>query len=176
LFKRVYSQFFQCLGAVQMAISLTQFAKDIKQPKTSVWAKCKELDIYTANGLDGEAIARLKKAFAITDQPTPDQPQSPFASGAMVLSSGRALPSVPGQFVAPQVAVDLSDLHNVEQAGASLANASAEQIGNFLTQYAHLRLQQSIVRIDAQFQALEGQALNQSVGKLSQPADGESAA
>ena len=150
-------------------IPLSQFAKDNHINKGTVFRKCQELKIPTANGLDGEAIARLKEAFGITDTPTPDQPQPPFTSGAMVLSSGRALPSVPGQFVAPQVAVDLGDLRNVEQQGASLANASAEQIGHFLTQYAHLRLQQSVARIDAQFQALEGQALNQSVGKLSQP-------
>lgn len=156
-----------------MAISLSQFAKDIKQPKSSVWAKCKEFDIYTANGLDDDAVEKLKDAFGITDEP--QEPQQPQPAGAMVISSGRALPSVPGQFVAPDVTVDLGDIRATGEQGASLANASAEQIGSFLTQYAHLRLQQSVARIDAQFEALEGQALNQSVGKLG-GANGETAA
>jgi hypothetical protein len=156
-----------------ISISLSQFSKRAGVGKSTVYNDCRRLGFDTSQGLTDEAVDALLSLYGMTDLPetqgsTNDSDNGkPEPAGAMVLSKGRSLPSIPGQFAAPEIIVDLDDLHSTSQRGAALANASADQIGSFLAQYASLRVDQSIARIDAQIDVLEGKALNQAVGKLS---------
>ncbi|MGG6298121.1 hypothetical protein ACQ4M4_27320 [Leptolyngbya sp. AN02str] len=53
-----------------MNTSLTKFCKDNGLPKSSVYNRCQELGISTANGLNDAAIAQLRVEFDL-DAPTP---------------------------------------------------------------------------------------------------------
>ncbi|WOB45493.1 hypothetical protein HNI00_21925 [Thermoleptolyngbya oregonensis NK1-22] len=53
---------------------LTQFCREYDLPKTTVYRDCKRLGIDTSNGLDDEAIARLKLEYGIEDK-TENKPE-----------------------------------------------------------------------------------------------------
>lgn len=147
-------------------ISLTRFCKENDLSKTSTWELCRELGIPTSEGLNDEAVAKLKDALGIKDKPAAPTDDEPVKPGSIILHQGRSLPSLPGQFQAPDLEIDLGDFYDLQDRGAKLADASAQQLGSFLSRYAAHRVQQSIARIDAEISAIEGQALNQAVGKL----------
>ncbi len=49
-----------------MNVSLTKFCKDYDLPKSSVYRRCQELGIDTANGLSPDAVAQLRHEFGVT--------------------------------------------------------------------------------------------------------------
>lgn len=148
-------------------ISLNEFARERNVNPGTVHRKCRELGITTADGLTNGAIAALDAHFPLPTKPqTPTTDDEPVKPGSIILHQGRSLPTLPGQFQAPDLEIDLGDFYDLQDRGAKLADASAQQLGSFLSRYAAHRVKQSIARIDAEISAIEGQALNQAVGKL----------
>lgn len=80
-----------------MPQSLTLFCKEHDLPKATVYRDCKQLGIDTSNGLDDEAIARLKLEYGIEDktenkpEPAAVEPAEAWATGVKLFDTAQAL-------------------------------------------------------------------------------------
>lgn len=64
----MFNQFYQAFQEIAVIVSLSKFCKDHSIPKSSVHARCKELNIDTSEGLDDAAQQILANEFNLVSE------------------------------------------------------------------------------------------------------------
>lgn len=144
-----------------MNLSLHSFAKTHNLAKSSVHSRCKDLGIDTANGLDEDAIARLKAEFGIKDPAAvvDEAPGSGLMLPTRTMRHGSLVSIGARRPVLPQQVFDVQ-AYQEEKADLNLdASQQAAAVNDAIQAYAQARIASVLADIDLAADSIRANAL-----------------